>query len=314
MISESLYSIALYRHIMNDDVSDTIFLIGDNISYTEVLNSLENVIVFDKKQVGFLGISDALFFLLGIKRKRFDELWGLLSTIDSIYGHDHLVVSRLFKDHKITLVEDGLSNYFEPKKQGVCKEFLKKVIFKRAHSKGYNSKHDEIYLTGLLPLPKSFKAKVNWIDKQLFLKSLTTLGNGVFSPDLQSQKLYSLIITQPLSEEGAITELEKVNLYKGVISKYRLKNVIIKPHPRETTMYQEYFDESENVNVLKPHILSESLFLALKFSVICTVSSASVYSSDVGSARLIVLGTGIHPALKGKLGEIPFFDSYDSNY
>jgi hypothetical protein len=52
-----------------------------------------------------------------------------------------------------------------------------------------------------------------------------------------------ILLTQPLSEDKAMTECEKVSLYRNLAEPYGLSNVILKPHPRERTDYSKMLPE-----------------------------------------------------------------------
>lgn len=50
-----------------------------------------------------------------------------------------------------------------------------------------------------------------------------------------------VLITQPLSEDHMMSEQDKIQLYTRIIDRYGVQNVVIKPHPRETTQWENIF-------------------------------------------------------------------------
>ncbi|MDT9426944.1 glycosyltransferase family 52 protein [Escherichia coli] len=59
-----------------------------------------------------------------------------------------------------------------------------------------------------------------------------------------------MILTQPLSEDGFISENEKIRLYDEIIKEYNDKKIVIRQHPRELTDYSLYFKDVK-VNKVK---------------------------------------------------------------
>ena len=54
-----------------------------------------------------------------------------------------------------------------------------------------------------------------------------------------------LLLTQPLSEDGTLSEKEKIEIYSEILSNYDLKDIVIKVHPREKLNYRNIFPEVE---------------------------------------------------------------------
>ena len=64
----------------------------------------------------------------------------------------------------------------------------------------------------------------------------------------------TIVFTQPLSEDGYISEEEKINIFKTICEWFSDSEVILKVHPRDTTCY-----ESINANVITESYPSELL-------------------------------------------------------
>lgn len=56
-----------------------------------------------------------------------------------------------------------------------------------------------------------------------------------------SKREVTLLITQPLSEDGHTDESGKLRLYQELLEQYAVGTVLIKTHPRENTDYEAYF-------------------------------------------------------------------------
>lgn len=111
-----------------------------------------------------------------------------------------------------------------------------------------------------------------------------------------------LLLTQPLSEDGYITEREKINIYSKII-KDNYKNILIKPHPRELTNYQNYF---KNIILLDKDIPIELYsLLGMKFYKVVSLFSTSVFNSFMECDRE-VLGTVENKKLELEFGKIEY--------
>ncbi|HFR3771744.1 TPA: glycosyltransferase family 52, partial [Streptococcus suis] len=82
-----------------------------------------------------------------------------------------------------------------------------------------------------------------------------------------------IVLTQPLSEDGYITEQEKIGKYLGIIRDLERSNVVIlKKHPRDKTRY-----DFENVIVLDGTFPSEIFnLLNIVFDTAISICSSSI--------------------------------------
>lgn len=99
----------------------------------------------------------------------------------------------------------------------------------------------------------------------------------------------SILFPQPLSEmyPKTYTETKKVNGYRILLEKLGINesNLVIKPHPRETTVYENYFP---NAVILKPSFPGELIpMLDIKVNKVVSLSS-TVCSSFEGSCNEVV--------------------------
>lgn len=181
--------------------------------------------------------------------------------------------------NSVTLVEDGEAIYSNLKHN--IAYLVKRLI-------GYpvllgNSK----YVTNVMVrfperLPKTVRKKSSRLH---FDNMLDTVGNA------NKQKLFEffeldnaivkdannavLLITQPLSEDGIVSEEYKLFLYREIIDKYGDGIVYIKPHPRESTDYKSIW---KNLKILS-NIPPAELFTltGVSFNKVVTLFSSAIH-------------------------------------
>lgn len=94
-------------------------------------------------------------------------------------------------------------------------------------------KHDKIHLISISDLWAKLPQSTHEAISKIF---------GVSAQSLETAASRSVVlVTQPLSEDNMMSEQDKVELYTRIINKYGAENVVIKPHPREKTNWQELF-------------------------------------------------------------------------
>ncbi len=203
------------------------------------------------------------FKMAGYIREIRGSLKDLLNKIESgevkLYGMDNLELGRrVFYKEKIHVIEEGTLNYMPYKaKPSTIKEKIQNIISfiyglgERKVLMGYGDKVEKIYLTSDLcdKIPVGLEEKAEVINlKELWknksenekkiIKEVFNFNEEIFQKvDGETVMLF----TQPMSEDGIISEERKIELYTKVIEKYPNKSIIIKPHPREKTDYSSYF-------------------------------------------------------------------------
>ncbi|WP_130890930.1 glycosyltransferase family 52 [Fusobacterium ulcerans] len=204
----------------------------------------------------------------------------IIFKYNTVYGQDHTAIgNKLLLAKNFILLEDGLMNYKE-KKDSKLKYYIKRIFLKKAIL-GQASNVKKIYLTGLAPIPEEIAHKVEIINlKELWNKKTLEEQNeilDIFSFDLNIKEKIKrrnmILFTQPLSEDGIITEKEKIELYSKIIRKYDNEKLVIKKHPREKTDYKEIFN---NILVIEESFPAEIFdFLDIKFEKIITIFSTA---------------------------------------
>lgn len=263
------------------------------------------------------------------KWKLNNQLLLKLGEVDEIYLQDHVSYGQFFLNNfngKMILLEDGTMNYnekilLEEKNRKLKKikinHFIKKVIIEKRKKEyrrfGLSEKIQEIYLTGLLPIPDLIKNKVKIINISDEWETLSKKDKeeilGVFKissksfENLKVEKNKVLLLTQPLSEDKIITEKEKIDIYREILLKENEKNIYIKAHPREKTNYKEVFKEF-NINIIENSFPIEiCLLLDIEFEKIITLFSTGALSFK-GKSEVEFIGTEKYPKLYEKFGKI----------
>lgn len=249
----------------------------------------------------------------------------LKNNIDR-FACDNLGFEFLFiRRKKFTLLEDGLLSYvpyaFKWKRNRFVK--LKKILFGPLFvpktQVGDSETCKKIMLTGLKPAPIMDDPRTTanslvslWesssLDKQSYIKKIF----GISNRDLGAMKeCNAVLLTQPFSEDGEITENEKVELYKKMIANIGDDaKIVIKPHPRETTDYKKIFPDKICLRTKVP--MQMFSFCGVHFRDVYTVCTSAAFDFPY-RVRVFYTGSDISPKLMksspnctlSELGEIP---------
>lgn len=301
-IVDTIYSLFLYLLISNEiDIKRTYFYWSEGIP-------LE---IREK----FKGQSYTFFnkFKSGTHRKLYQFIlyqfgaiikWPFLKNKDLTYwGHSHLFFSSgIIRNNKMNLIEDGLMNY---NKQMVPFKYLrfkriKKIIWGPFSLKeeyiGERNFYGRIILTkNEYPkcLNKNIISVINmknmWVMSD---ENKRKMINEIFNVTLNDIKVINksseILLTQCFSEDSYMKEEEKIRMYRELINKYcNKKSLLIKPHPREKTMYEKIFPD---IPVFSKKIPAELLELnGLNLKAIYTINSTAAYNFS-NSEKIIILG------------------------
>lgn len=190
------------------------------------------------------------------------------------------------KSNHVTLIEDGSSAYLK-KAPSKMNKFIKRYIYFR-NSTFYNEdKISDIRVQFPERYPEYFKNKLSKLDLKKMYDDINIDDKNKIVEVFNSNTGFNIdndrnviILTQPLSEDGYITEREKIRLFKDIVERYNEKyNVIIKKHPRENTCYN-----LENVVEIEGTFPSEIFtLLDIKFEKaigICTSAINSISAKE----------------------------------
>lgn len=306
-IANNLYCLLFYLLLSDEKVREETFFFFDRNIPQRIVNELPN----SKKYTPPTSAVGKILFLLKLRyihRRKFPFL-----KTASIWGQDNLLITPpLLANRKMTVIEDGVSNYTRIPRQRSFK-WIKKVLISplmAQQTQGYSDSVDTLYLTGLAPVQEAVKHKVKfvnlnnlWENSSQRKKDIIMSVFGLSENNVRSfAEVDSILLTQPLSEDNVITEEEKIMLYRHIIGN---KKVAIKPHPRERTNYKYFFPDVQILNNDVPiEILS---LLDVKFSHVYTIFSTAAlafpYHTDVH-----FMGTQVHPALLRRFGDVRLID------
>jgi hypothetical protein len=315
VIENTLYSLFLYM-IINKGAQDTFFVLSNTID-KNVIDKIEvhsqGVYIYKSKVRGSLAYKIYSLYKEQFKLRCFYNNFFKGKKI-IVFGNDDLSFSHVFIKHGFNIVEDGLGNYdIAQKKQYTIKKTILNLAtlqFKRYKPLGFDKKVKSIYLTGALDIPKDLAPKVKLINPKKLWMNLTEIQRNsvldIFGIDSNFVKRLAdrsiIIFTQCLSEDGFISEEVKVDIYKRLLSNYKLDDVIIKTHPRERTNYRNLFPEVEVMDTPFPaEILS---LLGVNFKKVVTLFSAAAMGYQQSSVKIEFYGTEFDARLKDKFGII----------
>ena len=108
----------------------------------------------------------------------------------------------------------------------------------------------------------------------------------------------SILLTQPFSELGWMTESDKLGIYRDLVDKYHCN--LIKPHPTERTCYRSRFPGVDVIDKSVPFELYE--LNGISFDRVVTIYSSGV--EGINCNELVRVGTGLYPTLVEKVGQI----------
>lgn len=286
--------------LLNRVPFEQIFFIFDENVY--IPSKIRDFLIVKRSKSKIQLILNSIYYFI-----RFNFLchyWGLNKEKMVVWGADHITGSKFFlKRFKFILLEDGTINY----NPSTYRRSLKNKLFS-IPAYGMHGNVSKIYLTQSENIPACIKDKVEIInldeiwnnkDNKEKMEILGILGVDVNRISILKDKLY-ILYTQPLSEDGIISEREKIQLYEKILAKYDINKVVIKPHPREKTNYQLFF---KNVYVFRDNIPSELLpLLGVRFEKAITLFSTAVLQHSRNS--VVFYGTNVHPKIYQHFGNV----------
>lgn len=304
VVENSLYSMFIYMLLL-DDWDDAI-LILDKGAYSKNYKKIVKKVYFYQD----LSLKKFFFKYYFEKIKLIYFLFKnkiLFNKNYKIYG-DELMLSYFFIDREMYLIEDGTWSYQIKEKENFLKKMLR-LENPRYLPNGEFSGIKKIFLTGIAPIPQNIEDKVEIIDlKKLWSKKTLEDKGKILSifdltyEDLKKiQNKKNILLTQPLSEDGTLSEFEKIEIYKKILKNYNEKEVVIKRHPREKTNYRSIFPKAEIVEQNFPAELFKVLNINFEKAITIFSTAACTLSDET---QVDFYGTEIHPKLVKKFGSM----------
>jgi hypothetical protein len=201
----------------------------------------------------------------------------------------------------IDLLEHGSINY-QPINENGASETYGRAKFVRSIKllKPERAPEDIQEKVCKLPLYENFKS-ISTAEREIILQVF-----GVPVNNSNSSKR-SLLVTQPFSEDGFVSEQKKISIYKKLIK----SDTVIKPHPREVTDYSCHFtNEVMQYDVpLELYVLS-----GYDFYLYITVYSSIVFSLSEDS-QIQIMGVDFDKELyEGVLNKKPSDSKFTKSF
>jgi hypothetical protein len=189
----------------------------------------------------------------------------------------------------MVVIEDGYSNYIHhdsQKRTNTIKGKIKTLVFGNNIIEifGKGNHCEKIILTGLLAIiDLDIQKKVEYVqplslwnkaseEKKNYIISIFDVKKEFIS---KMQNTSIILLTQPIEEIG-INEEKKISLYKKMIATYNLDKIVIKVHPRDKTIYSDYFP---NYFIFDKPIPTELFSLmGIRFNKVLTYHSSAALS------------------------------------
>ena len=227
----SIFALFLYLYINKGD-KNTVFVSHVDFEYLLKNSQLDNVIIVDTK---LNGNWDSLLYKLGLLKYDVTEF----IQSKTFFGHDHITYAFLFDLQDGNILEDGIGNYNG--QIPIRKQFKRAIKGRVISPLGYDKKIRHVYLSKPEQADPILREKIVPFTMSDFLSYTRTYSLSIvfdqFTLELDNK---SILFTQPISEAGIVSEVEKVQVYREIIEKYKID--MIKPHPRDYTDYSLYFE------------------------------------------------------------------------
>ena len=306
-VVNNTHGLLMYFLKFPDKFTSTLFICQDDMPLV-IRRNLEKVIIMpsfnhDKK---YLAIIKRVGYRIYMHCSKF---WYLKRFSKIICGHDHLYFSGSFISDKFICLEDGTANYLTThRKASKSKSLIReKILGVSSDVYGYSDKIKKVVLSGMMKTPEELSQKAELVDIINTWKSCSEESKqrflSIFDVENELPRKKIMIITQPFSEDGYVTEEEKINIYKSLLEhynkKYKNSEICIKPHPREKTNYRSHFD----CTVIESPVPAQVLILEMCVEIISTLYSSVGYITGDG-CKVHLFGTSPSRNLELKVGKI----------
>ncbi len=252
--ANSAYSLYQYLLLFPDQIDQTLFVMGPALKEADVPHKITFDLPKDESQTDLF------------QNVFLSKLETALNG-KNVPGYVNLstpLTASLPDRYAVSPLSDGLSDLtFFPK-------YLADDRFDRCYGTRLENGLDEGHpKLSLLDLKKA------WLEKSSEQKQKIASIFGLDEQDLAVLKTKSVVlVTQPLSEDGIVSEAEKKRLYQGIIASYPAGSVVIKPHPREKTNWAEVSSESP---VISRRVPAELLSSVIDMKKVCTFFSTAAF-------------------------------------
>lgn len=241
----------LFHRLKKSGIFDDVFYIRYKNEKDLFLNNNTSKI---KKIYFLLNLKKILIKVFEEEKKIYNKYYSVFkkSEINLFWGYHPLSRYLMLRHPNINFIEEGNGVYYSCRKHIFFKKIIRTIIGLPdilggdKNVKKIEVSHPEKLLA--FQRKKSMKLEIHRLEKKLSQKEKKDILDIFFTCKNTCffNKNKALLITQPFSEDGEVTENDKVKMYTEIISKYmKGYNVYIKPHPREKTKYDNLFKDAE---------------------------------------------------------------------
>ena len=291
--------IAIIKQLLHNVDTDLIICKEDNIdsetlSRIKSYNIFNNVITYKDIETKGYFLHWKEKFLYGNKKalKYYELISGLpfdyLKNKDIYMFNDNSFWGRWFCCTKkgYHLLEDGLDHYIiNPSTSIETTKFIRlNKLFGTYNGHHGNSVHmidlevnnkDGIHLknnTKIIECPRNkLFGSLSNKQKQILLELF-----GVPQDFFIKEETTTLLLPQPLAEDGIVSHQKKIDIYSFLIQNYSKGTLYIKPHPRETENYANIFPQSKIIPFSKIPLELLDLLPNFRFTYGITAFSTSL--------------------------------------
>ena len=203
-----------------------------------------------------------------------------------VYGQDTAPIISNFINDNFALFEDGRISYISREDANRTNGF---------HVNIYDVGIKKIIYTGLEEIPSDLKKIAHIISIEEYWNRLSQTRQAEimeifgFSPFRLKEIIMSgrdtILFTRNYSKVGKCSEFDHVQMYKEILSHYNLNNVIIKPHPNDDVIYEDYFKDC----VVLPKKMPAELIWLNKLPIKTVVSvdaSSNIFGTFKGKIKV----------------------------
>lgn len=273
-------------------------LLEDEIIYVTYKNNLNKIkslkgqkIILDENKLKFRKIFQLCIDIKKFRKKYGNLLRGIKEKKIELYGIPFFeLAQRFFYKEEIIAIEEGVSIYskscitIKMKIKSLLISILSVLFCLKERKYFENLKIKKLYLTkNLYRETTNFKYNSEVVDlKELWdqktekekriILNIFKFNNNILK---KLEKDTIILLTQPLSEDGVISEERKIEIYSEILNKYSGDSILIKPHPREITDYEKAFP---NYYIIKEKYPIEILeLLGVKIKKVVTLFSTAAF-------------------------------------
>lgn len=318
-ITASVYNLFLYLLISSEEeYRNTFFFIGKGIPET-IRKNIEN-----HKYMPLLSLTKHEKKWAIIKCNFLSRFYYPFLNKATIYAQDHLPVTPyIIANRDYTFIEDGpnIFSITQPTEmwRSNMRYLSERSLFQKVKDNFISKAISGIMANNVLckEVIVTTPDYVSYLDGKKFTQidisqlwkeasdgkklNIMRVFNICNEDIIKLRKRSKILFTQPFVVDGELTEEEHYKIYRDILSRYNMDDVIIKTHPRDNFDYQKYFFNCLIFDKPVPFQLL-SLF-DVKYDTAITVCSTSV-SMIPYDLKIDWVGASVHPNILKSFGDV----------